>query len=982
MDKAKRARPKPSGTAFKGYSVAVVAVGLATVLRYLLHPILGDSAQYLTFYLAAMLAAVAGGFWPGLLATSLGAVLGTWLLVEPRGLPWIGTGADLVRLVVLLIVGFGVSIIAERLHLHRRRAETQALELQEMLDMVDLGHLLMRDMNDRIVRWTAGCERMYGYTTQEAVGRISHDLLQTEYPVPVETIQRHLTESGTWEGELRHRHKDGRLVTVASLWVLHRDPSGEPVAILESNNNISGLRRTEERLRLVLDAARVGTWDWDLHTGRLDWSLQCLEMFGVPPNRPMSHERFLAAVHPEDRQRVDEAVRDALERKVDYDAEMRAVWPDGSVHWVMAHGRGYYDGSGRPYRMAGAAVEITERKEFEEKLWSIAQFPQENPNPVIRLGQDGRVLFANEAAARLLVDLDSSDSSSEMSAPPVLRAAVEQALQVEREQDLEICCRRGRTFAFFCVPVPQRQYVNFYGRDVTEARQAEEALRESESFYRQTLESIPGMVFTTRPDGYCDYQSQQWEDYTGVTMNEMLGDAWNKLLHPDDQERAFANWRAAVEGRSPYDLEYRVRRYDGKYEWFRVVAQPIRDAQGQIVRWLGVAVNIEILKRTEAELQDAKNSAEHASEAKSRFLAVLSHELRTPLTPVLASVSMLQKDRDINRRANGQLEMIRRNVELEARLIDDLLDLTRIARGKIELNKSPVALCTVLQRAVDVCQPDIEARRLHFGVDIGPDAPYMIEADIARLQQVFWNLIRNSIKFTDHGGCVGVRCRLHNDQVVVQVNDSGVGIEPEALPHIFDAFAQANPGITRQFGGLGLGLAISKSLVEMHGGRIEAHSEGKGRGSTFTVRFPVLAKRCETAAAGPAQSVSTPPASSRPLRLLVVEDHGDTLEMLKLMLQAEGHEVETAGDVSTALETVGQGDFDVLLSDLGLPDGSGLDLIREVRARGLHTPAIALSGYGQEEDVKQSKAAGFMAHVTKPVDLDRLLVAVSNVASS
>ena len=218
-------------------------------------------------------------------------------------------------------------------------------------------------------------------------------------------------------------------------------------------------------------------------------------------------------------------------------------------------------------------------------------------------------------------------------------------------------------------------------------------------------------------------------------------------------------------------------------------------------------------------------------------------------------------------------------------------------------------MCTIIQRAVEVCKPDIEARRLHFGVDLGPAAPYWVEADVPRLQQVFWNLLKNAIKFTPHGGCVGIRCRPNEKHVVVEVNDSGIGIEPEALSRIFNAFEQAERSITRQFGGLGLGLAISKALVEMHGGTIEAHSEGRDKGATFRVRLPLTAPAGRPEAPAPA---AAPRRAVRPLRILLVEDHGVTAKMMRMVLTADGHTVETAGDVATALELAGQQAFDLL----------------------------------------------------------------------
>ncbi len=386
----------------------------------------------------------------------------------------------------------------------------------------------------------------------------------------------------------------------------------------------------------------------------------------------------------------------------------------------------------------------------------------------------------------------------------------------------------------------------------------------------------------------------------------------------------------------------------------------------------------EALKAAKVSAECAKAAAEQANRAKDHFLAVLSHELRTPLTPVVMGLSMLQDRPDLDPTMRETLEMVRRNVELEARLIDDLLDVSRIAQGKIELSRGPVDLCTILNRAVEVCKPDIEARRLHFGVDPGPAAPYWVEADVPRLQQVFWNLLKNAIKFTPHDGCVGIRCRPNEKHVVVEVNDSGIGIEPEALTRVFNAFEQAERSITRQFGGLGLGLAISKALVEMHGGTVSAHSEGRDKGATFRVRLPLTAPAGRPDAPAPAAARRR---AVRPLHILLVEDHGVTAKMMRMVLTAEGHTIESAADVATALELADRRAFDLLLSDLGLPDGSGHDLMRGLRARGHKFPAIALSGYGQEEDIRRSLAAGFAAHLTKPASREALVAAIASVTA-
>jgi len=379
---------------------------------------------------------------------------------------------------------------------------------------------------------------------------------------------------------------------------------------------------------------------------------------------------------------------------------------------------------------------------------------------------------------------------------------------------------------------------------------------------------------------------------------------------------------------------------------------------------------------------EARAAAEHADHAKDNFLAVLSHELRTPLTPVVLGMSMLRDRTDLDPKVREVLEMVRRNVDLETLLIDDLLDVTRISRGKTELHKQRVQLGTVIRQAVDVCKPDMEAHGLSLGVDLGAAGLCWIEADLSRLQQVFWNLLNNAIKFTPAGGHVGIRCHRNGHHVVAEVNDSGIGMEEESLSRVFNAFEQVESSITRQFGGLGLGLAISKAMVEMHGGVIEARSKGRDKGATFRIRLPLAAPAGPLAvngSPGVSATARSPQQSVRPLRILLVEDHGVTAKLTKMVLSAEGHRVETAGDVATALKLAGQKPFDLMVSDLGLPDGSGHELMRKLGERGHRFPGVALSGYGMDDDLRRSREAGFATHLTKPASREAIVDAIASV---
>jgi signal transduction histidine kinase/DNA-binding response OmpR family regulator len=362
--------------------------------------------------------------------------------------------------------------------------------------------------------------------------------------------------------------------------------------------------------------------------------------------------------------------------------------------------------------------------------------------------------------------------------------------------------------------------------------------------------------------------------------------------------------------------------------------------------------------------QQARTEAERASLAKDRFLAMLSHELRTPLTPVLASVLALEEEDDVPQNIRESLQLIRRNVELEARLIDDLLDLTRIGKGKVQLSFEIVDAHTLLRNALEICQFEIEQKRLVLNTDLSATRVHL-RADPARLQQIFWNLIKNAMKFTPEGGKLSIRTSNDStDQLRVEVEDSGCGIDGDLLPKIFNAFEQ---GERAQLGGLGLGLAISKALVEIHQGCISAASAGRNRGAKFTTVFPT----CEKRPSRDSTHALSPDSNRRSVRILLVEDHEDTNQSLTRLLRRRGYEVHPAYNVRSALELAGTEKFDVLISDIGLPDGSGTDLLRSLS---LKCPifGIALSGFGMEDDVRQSREVGFSHHLIKPVDLNRL----------
>jgi hypothetical protein len=551
---------------------------------------------------------------------------------------------------------------------------------------------------------------------------------------------------------------------------------------------------------------------------------------------------------------------------------------------------------------------------------------------------------------------------------------------------------KGRTF--FDPEDGRPAYMTGACADVTVRRAAADALRESGARFRQLADAMPQMVWVTRPDGYHEYYNRRWYEFTGAPEGSTDGEAWNGVLHPDDRERAWATWRRSLASGEPYEIEYRLRHRSGEYRWALGRALAIRNGQGEVERWFGTCTDIDAMKRLMAEREQllasergAREEAERASRAKDEFLAALSHELRTPLTPVLVMAQMLEDDPTLGAEARHDVGVIRRNVELETRLIDDLLDLTRVSRGKLTLNADRVDLHAILRDAMRTCSDDVAAqKRLDVRLEAGA-AHHHVRGDAARLSQIFWNLIKNAVKFTPAGGSIVLRTAnpAGADEVEVAVSDTGVGIEADVLPLVFNAFEQGGAAVTRKFGGLGLGLAISKALAELHGGRIEAQSDGPGSGATFTLTLPAVATRpadgveaatrAAVEAARGRASAADPSAAARGRRILLVEDHEQTAKALRRLLSTLGYVVEWRASVADALDAAGSLPFDLVLSDIGLPDGSGLELMRELRERH-RLSGIALSGYGMEQDLASSAAAGFLEHLVKPISRDLLGAAI------
>jgi two-component system CheB/CheR fusion protein len=499
-------------------------------------------------------------------------------------------------------------------------------------------------------------------------------------------------------------------------------------------------------------------------------------------------------------------------------------------------------------------------------------------------------------------------------------------------------------------------------RDVTETRRAAEVLRESEARYRTLLDASPGFVWHADATGGLLYVSENFHEYAGTSQQRFQGALWKmrEVIHPEDLPLREERWRHSVETGEPYDVEIRLRGADGVYRWFLNRALPIRQADGSISGWVGTSTNIDDRKRLEEKLREADRR-------KDEFLAMLAHELRNPLAAVRSATEVLRRVDAPGSQLPAMRAVIERQTNQLVRMVDDLLDVSRISQGKLFLRKEKIDLSAVVERAVETSQPLIEAGRHRLRVQLPAESP-RLDGDLQRLAQAVSNLLNNAAKYTETGGNIQLTVETAGDEALLRVKDDGIGIAAEILPNIFDLFAQADRALHRAQGGLGIGLTLVKNIVEMHGGRAEAFSAGPGQGSEVVLHLPLAEVAHPAGAPGPASGLAPAPPSGH--RVLVVDDNIDSAESLAMLLEIAGHEVRAAHDGGGAVEVARDFQPRFVLLDIGLPGMDGFEVARRLRQESEMRQAVlvALTGYGQDEDRRKSLEAGFDHHLTKPVD--------------
>lgn len=777
------------------------------------------------------------------------------------------------------------------------------------------------------------------------------------------------------------------------------------------------LHESEERFRTLASNAPVGIFVTDLEGKTISVNDYWCDMTGLN-SKDAHNDGWMRALYPEDRERVAIGWREALRKQAESKAEFRFVNSRGEITWVQGHAVPLRDVNRRHIGYIGTLADVTERKHSEQAAQQLAAIVESSDDAIISKDLNGVVTSWNHGAARIF-----GYRADEMIGKPItmlippdrqdeeigILKKIRRGEPIKHYETIRKCKDNGLINISLTISPIRDANGKIIGaskiaRDVTDKKRDEER---QHVLYELVASMNRGMDL---PEIY------------GAALDAIVrcqnADHASILLYDDDKIMRFKasrnlseNYCRAVEGHSPWkpedvaplpvfindisrvELDDHLRRvimaegiralafipityegrllgkfmiyYDTPHNFFTEEIRPAQTVASQI------AVAME-RNRAETELKRARDEAQHANRAKDDFLAALSHELRTPLNPVLLLASDYANNHDLPPRVRQAFDTIRKNVELEARLIDDLLDISRITCGKFVMEMDIVDVHATVCGALEKVQSDLGQKAISLKLNLNAPA-FTVRGDAVRLQQVFWNILKNAVKFTSLHGIISVSSRVEKNEWMLAISDSGIGMTPTELTRAFDAFSQGEHIASHQFGGLGLGLAISRSLVGSHCGRIWAESAGRGKGSTFTIALPLIKIAKEMDNLLPKKNGDRQPAKTQkqPLYILLVEDHEPTRTSLTQLLMRRRHKVAAAASLNEARALAEKENFDVLISDIGLPDGNGADLMRELGAQ-QKLKGIALTGYGMEQDIAKSQSAGFIAHLTKPVRIESL----------
>ncbi|QDV75710.1 PAS domain S-box protein [Botrimarina mediterranea] len=774
------------------------------------------------------------------------------------------------------------------------------------------------DLITNVVVWNEGVQASFGYRPDQ-IGATASWWLDNIHNDDRERISKSIhavIDAGEfWNEEYRFRRADGDYATVFDRGRVVRDSGGAPVRMVGAMLDLSERLRTqrqlaerEERLRMAVESAAIGVWDFDPQSGSLEWSDRCKAMFGLPPDAHINYDVFLERLHPDDREQTHRVVMDALSPDGDgsYEIDYRTLWPDGTVRWLVARGQGYFEeevGVRNAVRFAGTVLDVTARKRSEEAA-------------VKRSAQLRRLA---DVASRIGVAHDVTS---------VLNIVTEEVRHViEAHQSIaSMTVDQEWAQAITSVSMSEK-YAQWRNYDKPP---------DGSSIYTIVCKTNKPMRLTQ-----AELEAHPaWREFSGDTM------------HPP-----MRGWLAApMVGRDGRNLG--LLQLSGKLE-----GEFTEDDE---------AVLVQLAQMAAVAVENARllESLQQADRRKDEFLATLAHELRNPLAPIRMGLEVMKMGGLQASEIEDIREMMERQTKQLIALVDDLLDVSRITSGKFELRKCRVALADIVQSALEASTPFIDEAGHNLAVAV-PDMPILLEADPHRLAQVISNLLNNAVNYTPEGGEIRLSASHQTDTVAIVVADNGIGIPLEMQQHVFEIFAQLDRPLEKGYVGLGIGLTLVKRLVEMHDGTVEVHSDGAGKGSTFTVRLPIV--NADELQRRPIE-FSSDQASTKKRRVLIVDDNKAAADMLGLVVKMLGCDIRTAYDGQEAVEVAAEYLPEVIVMDIGMPKMNGYEAASHIRRTpwGKDILLVALTGWGQEEDRLRTREAGFDHHLVKPADPDAL----------
>jgi PAS domain S-box-containing protein len=920
-------------------------------------------------------------------------------------------------------LGLAFENITARKHTEAQLQESQRLR-QQIAETVP-GILFVYDLPEqRNIYANRQITDLLGYTPEQVEAMGADVISMLSHPDDLADIFAYFEEF-RWvpEGEVRgleyrNRHVNGEWRWLYSQAVVfNRTVDGVPRQILGVAIDITdrklaekALQESEERARLAIKVGRLGTWRYDPCTDLVELDERMREIWGEPDDAvTLPLERVMERIHPDDQARVANAVSAALDPRSSgtYEIDYRIVWSDGTEQWVLANGQVQFEGEGvarRPNGFLGTALNITDRKQLEATL----RHSEQRYRSLIEA--TSQIIWDTKAEGEFVTEqpgwsaftgqtfdelkgwgwLNAVHPDDQAYTTQVWSAAVGNQTLYEVEHRLRRHDGMYRYMSVRAVPVFEedgtvREWIGIH-TDVTDRKRAEAEQQKLITL----IDNSPDFIGIASMDGQGQYVNPAGRAMVGLdNLKQVQQIKVIDCFLPEDQAFVQEQILPTVLRDGTWRGEYRFRHFQtGEAIAVDYNQFVIKERQtGELIGFATVTRDIRDRKLAEAEReqllareQAAREQAETANRIKDEFLAVLSHELRSPLNPILGWSRLLQEGKLDEKRTTYALETIERNAKIQVQLIDDLLDVARILRGKLSLNVTPVNLAATITAALETVRLAAQAKSIQIQTMLQPDVGRVL-GDSGRLQQVIWNLLSNAVKFTHLGGRVEVRLEQFCTHAQITVSDTGKGIHPDFLPHVFEYFRQADSATTRQFGGLGLGLAIVRQIVELHGGTVEAASPGIGQGATFTVRFPI---RPHQSAIPQKVRESKPPSGLQGIKVLVVEDTTDMREYITFVLEQSGAKVVAVATAAEALTALDQFQPEVLVSDIGMPEVDGYMLMRQVRMRsqeqGGQTPAIALTAYAGEINQQQALAAGFQRHLAKPVEPEALMKVIAELA--